>query len=237
MKTQMPFNNEIEKTKQEIEVLTKKLSFLEELSQTKSPCEIAYKRVYGEYPMGEPFWIVFKKGYEAHQSLVDDANKIIAAASMTNCTLEGNPPNGCSAWSEWFELFGSKGILNGLRLSTKEYQPTPQERGDQIHKEVEKLQEKNWYVDAKDLIESGTEPSEPTSTVFRQKLFDGIKSVFYDPDYERTHWKLKVDMAVDEVLTHFYDIIPDKADFSNQNYDAGFNDCIDNIKIQMELVE
>jgi hypothetical protein len=39
MKTQMPFNNEIEKTKKEIEVLTKKLSFLEELSQTKTPCE------------------------------------------------------------------------------------------------------------------------------------------------------------------------------------------------------
>ena len=96
----------------------------------------------------------------------------------------------------------------------------------------------DWeFVDAKDLIESETSPQEPTSTVFRQKLFDGIKSVFYDPDYERTHWKLKVDMAVDEVLTHFYDIIPDKADFSNQNYDAGFNDCIDNIKIQMELVE
>jgi hypothetical protein len=33
----------------------------------KSPAEIAYKKVYGEYPMGEPFWIVFKKGYEEAQ--------------------------------------------------------------------------------------------------------------------------------------------------------------------------
>ena len=31
----------------------------------KSPAEEAYKRVYGAYPMGEPFWIVFKKGYDA----------------------------------------------------------------------------------------------------------------------------------------------------------------------------
>jgi len=61
----MPFNNEIEKTKKEIEVLTKKLSFLEELSQTKTPAEIAYKNAYGEYPMGEPFWVVFKTGYES----------------------------------------------------------------------------------------------------------------------------------------------------------------------------
>ena len=33
----------------------------------KSPAEEAYKRVYGAYPMGEPFWIVFEKGYNASQ--------------------------------------------------------------------------------------------------------------------------------------------------------------------------
>jgi hypothetical protein len=33
----------------------------------KSPAEEAYKRVYGAYPMGEPFWIVFEKGYDASQ--------------------------------------------------------------------------------------------------------------------------------------------------------------------------
>ena len=33
----------------------------------KSPVEEAYKRVYGAYPMGEPFWIVFEKGYNASQ--------------------------------------------------------------------------------------------------------------------------------------------------------------------------
>ena len=31
----------------------------------KSPAEEAFKKVYGAYPMGEPFWIVFKKGYDA----------------------------------------------------------------------------------------------------------------------------------------------------------------------------
>ena len=42
---------------------------------------------------------------------------------------------------------------------------TPQERGDRIHKEVEneieKLQEKNWYVDAKDLIKEWGEKNKP----------------------------------------------------------------------------
>ena len=33
----------------------------------KSPAEEAFKKVYGAYPMGEPFWIVFKKGYDASQ--------------------------------------------------------------------------------------------------------------------------------------------------------------------------
>ena len=67
----MPFNNEIEKTKKEIEVLTKKLSFLEELSQTKTPCEEAFKRVYGYFPTepnwddDEVRWESFQNGYNA----------------------------------------------------------------------------------------------------------------------------------------------------------------------------
>jgi hypothetical protein len=62
------FNNEIEKTKKEIEVLMKKLSFLEELSQTKTPCEIAYKRIYGFYPETyEDSWSAFQDGYIASQ--------------------------------------------------------------------------------------------------------------------------------------------------------------------------
>ena len=35
------------------------------VEEPKSPAEEAYKRVYGAYPMGEPFWIVFEKGYNA----------------------------------------------------------------------------------------------------------------------------------------------------------------------------
>ena len=58
---------EIQKTEGEIKVLQAKLELLKEMEKHKSPCEEAYKRVYGEYPMGEPFWIVFKKGYEAAQ--------------------------------------------------------------------------------------------------------------------------------------------------------------------------
>jgi len=75
--------------------------------------------------------------------------------------------------------------------------------------------QKGWEASQKnqnnieEIIDNPTTIPEPKMSEFRQKIFDGIKSVFYDPDYERTHWKMKVNMAVDEVLTHFYDIIPE----------------------------
>jgi hypothetical protein len=46
--------------------------------------------------------------------------------SMINCVVEGNPPNGCPAWSVWYEEFGSKGILHGLKISSVDYKPIPQ---------------------------------------------------------------------------------------------------------------
>ena len=74
----MAFNNEIEEVKAEIKVLEKKLSFLEELSKTKSPVEEAFKRVYNVYPSSseksafwtdddEDTWIVFQNGYKSAQ--------------------------------------------------------------------------------------------------------------------------------------------------------------------------
>jgi hypothetical protein len=118
----------IQQLKEDIAILQEKLQKLEEMEKHKSPVEEAFKKVFNHYPtekdFGEGVWFGFEKGYEAHQSLVDDANKIkAAAASVINCIIEGNPPNGCSSWSEWFELFGSKGILHNLNISAKEYQP------------------------------------------------------------------------------------------------------------------
>ena len=74
----MAFNNEIEEVKAEIKMLEKKLSFLEELSKTKSPVEEAYKEHYGKYPVTDISeeltaednwnvisWSAFQKGYSA----------------------------------------------------------------------------------------------------------------------------------------------------------------------------
>ena len=60
--------NEIEKTKQEIEVLTAKLELLKEIEKHKTPVEEAYKRIYGEYPVTyHSSWVPFHYGYIAAQ--------------------------------------------------------------------------------------------------------------------------------------------------------------------------
>ena len=71
----MAFNNEIEEVKAQLKVLEKKLALLEELERTKTPCEEAYKRVYGNYPTtgvtdtcwDSPTWMHFVNGYKSAQ--------------------------------------------------------------------------------------------------------------------------------------------------------------------------
>ena len=101
----------------------------------KSPAEEAYREIYGDYPMGEPFWIVFKKGYEA-------AEKSKVEPSLINCVLEGNPPNGYSYWNEWFRELGSKGILHNLKISSKELNEKVKEPTKPMDEVVERLVKK-----------------------------------------------------------------------------------------------
>jgi hypothetical protein len=59
---------EIEKTEGEIKVLQAKLELLKEMEKHKSPCEEAFKRVYGFYPETyEDSWSAFQDGYNASQ--------------------------------------------------------------------------------------------------------------------------------------------------------------------------
>jgi len=60
----------IEDIEAQIKVLQSKLEFYKELERTKTPCEEAYKRVYGNYPVtdvGDAYWEYFQKGYEQAQ--------------------------------------------------------------------------------------------------------------------------------------------------------------------------
>ena len=232
----MTFNNEIEKVKSEIKVLQSKLEFLEELENTKTPAEEAYKNAYGNYPMGEPFWIVFKKGYEAHQLLVEDVNKNTqdtkpesndwkTVALNFGELLSSVGPNGyynmtADQWLEWAKnTYTSNEVIE---CDEKDNPPEPT-RNKYFERILNAPIDERGYVDLR----------EPASE-FRQKLFDGIKSVFYDPEYERTHWSVKVNMVVDEVLTHFQDIIPASQDPIYDDIDKGWNCCLARIKMSME---
>jgi hypothetical protein len=88
-------------------------------------------------------------------------------------------------------------------------------------------------------LKEGTAPPEPTPSAFRQKLFDGIESIFYGTEYQKTLWRVKVDMAVDEVLTHFYDILPEPEEYigeygPSQGYVDGWNHYDEIIKENLE---
>ena len=236
---------EIEKTEGEIKVLQAKLELLKEMEKHKSPVEEAFKRIYGYYPgvCERSVWIAFQKGYEAaqedykvgeYQPKEKEQKWDVVRESVKWC--EEHPDESVEDYLKPQGPQGPVGPGPGPKGVIVGYEPTPQEPEEKEQKwDVEKLQEKNWYVDDKDLIESGTALPEPTSTVFRQKLFDGIKSVFYDPDYERTHWKMKVNMAVDEVLTHFYEVIPKSQEPVYGDFDEGWDSCLKCIEMRMEF--
>ena len=193
----------------------------------KSPAEEAFKRVYCRYPdkYGSA-WDIFEKGYEAAQkdykvgeyeptSQEPEENKWKTVALRFGETLSSIGPCGyyemtADEWLEWAN-------------------DTYEKNADELLPLVKRGIRKN------EVKEHQPTPPEPTSTVFRQKLFDGIKSVFYDPDYERTHWKMKVDMAVDEVLTHFYDVIPKSQEPVYGDFDEGWDSCLKCIEMRMEF--
>ena len=90
----------IEDIEAQIKVLQSKLEFYKELERTKTPCEEAYKRVYGRYPVtniGDTCW-------------------------------DG------STWEDF--QAGYKSAQKDYKVG--EFQETAQERGERLHKDVER---------------------------------------------------------------------------------------------------
>ncbi len=123
-------------------------------------------------------------------------------------------------WLEWAKnTYTSNEVIECNEMDN----PTEPTRNKYFERILNAPIDERGYVDLR----------EPTSE-FRQKLFDGIKSVFYDPEYERTHWSVKVNMAVDEVLMHFEDIIPASYDLICEETDRGWNWCLSSIRTRMD---
>ena len=177
----------------------------------KSPAEEAYKEIYGDYPMGEPFWIVFKKGYEA-------AEKSKVEPSLINCVLEGNPPNGYSSWSEWFEELGSKGILHNLKISSKDFDDKPYCPDEPEHYDEVEWDEKDNPKPVDEVVERLVKEHQA------QKLWNQLEELGYS------------DLHCDEIVDLVEDWIPEYQNASSsQNVNTellveGFNDAIRKMK-------
>ena len=109
----------------------------------KSPAEEAFKKVYGAYPMGEPFWIVFKKGYDASkvsetpQEPEDNEWKTVALGFGENLSAIG--PDGYYDFTpvEWYDW-----VVDIYENTANEYLKLLQkERAKAKSKEPEKEQQ------------------------------------------------------------------------------------------------
>ena len=88
---------EIEKTEGEIKVLQAKLELLKEMEKHKTPCEEAFKRVYGFYPETyEDSWSSFQDGYIAAQKdyKVQEPEELKTLFQMLND--KNNHPETCA---------------------------------------------------------------------------------------------------------------------------------------------
>ena len=143
-------------TLEELEIIDKYIELNDDTRQLfdkirsaypKSPVEAAYKRVYGWYPPTTP----------------------------TTPSVSNYEDNRWSAFQSGYSCGYGDGLENSNDFAISKVEETAQERGDRIHKEVEneieKLQEKNWYVDAKTLLKS-KKPVEKPAKKFLDVLDD-----------------------------------------------------------------
>ncbi len=195
----MTFNNEIEKVKSEIKVLEKKLFLLEEIDAHNDKLKMALENE-GNFSIVTYYDAVYYRlellnailWYKRIYKCASDKMSLIQILDLgTYRLLEDAWNNGAIAKKDT-----EPESLDDIECGEKD-NPTEPTRNKYFERILNAPIDERGYVDLR----------EPTSE-FRQKLFDGIKSVFYDPEYERTHWSVKVNMAVDEVLTHFQDVIP-----------------------------
>lgn len=173
---------EIEELKAQIKVLEAKLSFLEEMEKHKSPCEEAYKKVYGFYPETyEDSWSSFQDGYIASQK----------------------------------------------DYKVGEFQPTPQERGERVHKEAEELITK--IHDGYGVVSSSNKP---------QTLTDLIADWWADVFTTGSDWDGEI--CIDNLVEQIKHWLPKEQSASgSQNAYVecsveGYNDCINKIRRKLK---
>jgi hypothetical protein len=153
---------EIEKVKAQIKVLEKKLSFLEELEKTKTPCEEGYKKVFGYYPVtdvGDAYWEYFQKGYE-------QAQKDYKVGEYQE-TAQERGERVHKEMEEIIKIHDGYGVVD--------YKPTPQTPAEEAYK--------RWMD-----VYPPTGPSVNAIDLFRWRAFQrGYDAAYQEP--EENEWK------------------------------------------------
>lgn len=190
--------------------------------------EEAYKDAYGKYPVKEVSenltaednwnvisWSAFQEGYERAQQKE-------VKPFITNCVITGNPPDGYVSWSDWFIELGSKGILHNLRISSKNYEPTPQ-TPEQV---ADGLKEA-----FREAINQGVIPPVEKK---QKKLTDLIERWWCDVFTIHSDWNMET--SIDDLVDRIQLWLPkEQSAKGSQNAYVecsvdGFNDCVNKIK-------
>ena len=217
----MPFNNEIEKTKKEIEVLTKKLSFLEELEKTKSPAEEAYKNWWGEYPetenraCGGPRWEGFQAGYNAAYE-----EKVKETAQERGERLHKDVERVVKENMKWFEEHPDKDPLDCLKPQTPEETEQSLKEAFRDAQQTEKWKELQRKIDEEDndknfknsldlIKEWGEKNKPPTLLQICMEWWDEVFVNQMDDD-------ICVDVLVDRIAKEF---IPPSSDRNSYEWE------------------
>ena len=210
----MAFNNEIEKTKKEIEVLTAKLALLKEMENHKTPCEIAYKDWWGEYPGDENWtsdatrWQGFQAGYNAaYEEKVaqePEENEWKSVALRFGEKLSGYLSDGYyelspAAWFRWAVFTYGKGqqIKNAAHESVKWCEENP----DKDPLDWLKPQTPEQVADGlKEAFREAVKQGVVSSTK-RQTLTDLIYDWWEDVFTTHSDWDMEtsIDNLVDEI--------------------------------------
>lgn len=196
----------------------------------KTPAEEAWKKYWGEYPNNpnEQLWKTFQAGYNAASKGTSQE------PSMINCIIEGTAPNGYGSWSQWFDEMGSKGILHNLKISSKDYKK---------EKEVEKLQEKEWtykVTDEKGETNPYKQYMNSVKNLQENNWYVDAKSLVNPPTlWERFYAAQWSDSACDEFCEIVEQWLPkEQSAKGSQNVYVectveGFNDCLNQIKSKL----
>jgi len=195
----------IQQLKEDIAILQKKLSFLEEMENHKTPCEIAYKDWWGEYPkntfnsddVDDSRWMGFQAGYNAaYEEKVsgepEEQKWDAVRESVRWC--EENPDKDPL---DWLKPQTPEQTAQSLKEAFVEAQKT--EKWKEIQKLIDEEDNDKNFKNSLDLIKEWGEKNKPPT--LKELLWEWWEDIFtVDSDLDAD---ASIDVLVDRIDRKF----------------------------------